>query len=69
LSDRLDPKVFAQFVGRQVDEVVEELHVLGNFPIIRKVEEGSMSTSDYRLDRLRVYYRRIDNVVTRVIHG
>jgi predicted transcriptional regulator len=70
MTDTLKESVFSTFVGRNVDEVVDELTTLGGFPIIRKVEEGvQVSSTELRYDRLRVFYRGIDGRVTRVKHG
>ena len=47
---------FSQFVGRAVDEVVEQIRANNPGLSVVKIPEGSMVTCDYRTDRVRVYY-------------
>ena len=64
-----NPAVFSRYIGRNVDEVVTELESLGNFPIIRKVEQYSTITTEVRLDRLRVFYDYSSKEVVSVVNG
>jgi hypothetical protein len=61
--------VFSRYLGRNVDEVVTELEALGNFPIIRKVEQHSTITTEVRLDRVRVFYDWTSKEVVKVVNG
>lgn len=68
LSDIPD---LSQYVGQPADEVVE--HLQNDFDkrgwLIHKIEEGSVTTMDFRTDRVRVWYDPATGLATDVSVG
>jgi hypothetical protein len=64
-----DTPDFQKYVGRPVKDVVEELS--GKFPDheVGEVRTDWFTTTDYRLDRISVYFNPGSDVVSEVLIG
>ena len=57
-------KSWPEAVGRNVDEVVQEIQAENSSYEVVKVQEGSPTTRDMRFNRVRVFYNTTTNLVT-----